>query len=61
MESDFYTEEGINFSYEDVIALVVYTIPEVIKRGYKDDEILDYYDSVTWRREVLRYLKSNYS
>lgn len=58
MDSDFYTDEGTNFIYEDVIALVRWVVPDLIKEGFNENEIIEYYDSDIWKNEVIRHLRN---
>ncbi len=58
MDSDFYTDEGTNFMYEDVAALARWVVPELIKEGLNENEIIEFYDPDTWKNEVIRYLRN---
>lgn len=57
MDSDFYSDEGVNFSHEDVTELVKWFVPDMIKTGLTYMEVVEFYDSLTWKSMVRKYLK----
>ncbi len=56
MDSDFYSDEGVLFSNEDVTAFISFLVPSLVDQGCSYGDIIEYYESAIWREQAILFL-----
>ena len=56
METNLIIEEGHNFDLEEIISLVTWTVPELIKQEWKNKDIINFRDNSDWKKQARIFL-----